>query len=160
MNKALFLDRDGTIIIDKNYLFDPAEVEFLPGAFDFLQKAQQNDYLCFIVTNQSGVGRGLFPVSAILKVHQKMNKMMLQNGLKEFTGLSFCPHSPEDLCPCRKPKNAMLVELISKWKISIESSIMIGDKKSDVDCGQSLGVKSYLLEKNTKLKSLANSIFL
>ncbi len=154
--KAYFFDRDGTLIIDKHYLSDPKQVEFLPAAFEVLKTLQERGAKIFIVTNQSGVGRGYFPVSSVLKVHDEMNRQMQEQGLKPFDDLAFCPHTPDDDCPCRKPKTAMLENLISKWNLSPKDCVMIGDKESDYQTGLNMNFKSFLLTEGTNLSQVIN----
>lgn len=146
---AAFLDRDGTIIKDKHYLHKPDEIEFLPDALKALKLLTENNYLIFIVTNQSGVGRGMFEMSDVFKVHQELINL-LKNEAITINDIKVCPHSPEDNCECRKPKPTMIQELISTHQnIDIKNSFMCGDKDSDVQSGLNAGIKGYLVkEKN------------
>lgn len=140
--KAFFFDRDGTLIIDKHYQSNPNEIEYLDHYFELIELLQKKEYKLFIITNQSGVARGYFPVSKIIECHEKMNSDLLAKNLKGFEQLAFCPHAPEDNCPCRKPKNILIEEIIKKWNIDVENSYMMGDKESDVLAGKNSNLKS------------------
>ncbi len=142
MMKAIFLDRDGTIVKDKNYLSDPAHLEWMPGAVKGLKKLKSLGFEFFLITNQSGIGRGYFSVTQLEQVHARLNEMMQEEGLGEFLAIEYCPHAPEFDCPCRKPKPEMIEKLLSKFKIDPKVSWMIGDKDIDALCGKNAKVNS------------------
>ncbi len=148
MNRAIFFDRDGTLIKDKHYLCEPSLIEYFPQTFEVIAKAQQLNYFCFIVTNQSGIGRGYFNEEQMNSVHDKINQDLVQAGLKPFDAIRFCPHTPEDHCQCRKPKTKLPEELIVQFDICASQSIFIGDKDCDYQCGMQAKMKSYLITPN------------
>lgn len=134
-NKAFFLDRDGTIIIDKGYLNNPGDIEFIEGIPALLKKIKEKGYLIVIVSNQSGVARGYFDENTV-----KLVNMMLAEKLKteydiEIDGIYYCPHHPEygnqKQCNCRKPKPGMILKAAEELKIDTTRSVMVGDKESD-----------------------------
>lgn len=133
MNKAIFLDRDGTIIKDKHYLCDPAGIEFYDDAFEALRLMSAKGYRLFLVTNQSGIGRGMFSEEQMHQVHQELERLLAQQNIS-LTDIAFCPHSPDEHCSCRKPHPKMILDLMQKHQIST-SSYMIGDKDIDAQAG-------------------------
>jgi len=136
--KAIFLDRDGTIIIDKHYLHDPNQVEYFEDTIEALQLMTNKGYELFMVTNQSGIGRGMFKVEDMHKVHEKIIKDLMQEGIV-IKDVAFCPHSPDENCDCRKPSPKMILDLMQKH--GIEQGFMIGDKAIDAECGIAAGIE-------------------
>lgn len=151
---AIFLDRDGTVIVDKNYLKDPNQLEWMPMAVEGLKLLREKGYLLFLVTNQSGIGRGMFTEKDLRLVHNELNLMMKNQGLGEFNGIAYCPHQPSDECPCRKPKSLMINKFVKLFDIDTKKSWMLGDKDIDALCGKNAGVKSAIIG-NHSLKKWA-----
>jgi D-glycero-D-manno-heptose 1,7-bisphosphate phosphatase len=147
-NKAVFLDRDGTIIIDKCYLHDPNEVEYLPGAIEGLKLLQKKGYLLFIVTNQSGIGRGYYKKLNMDAVHAAMQNDLVRFGLKKYDDIVYCPHTPDDSCNCRKPSPFLIEKIIKKWNLKIENCYMIGDKEIDALAGINAKIQGVLITIN------------
>ncbi len=145
IKKAIFLDRDGTIITDKHYLHDPNEVEYLPNATNGMKLLQKMGYSLLIITNQSGIGRGYYTKEQMDSVHIQMQNDMITFGLQKYLDIAFCPHGPDDLCNCRKPHPTLINGLISKWNIDPNSSYMIGDKDIDAKTGQNANIKGCLI---------------
>jgi histidinol-phosphate phosphatase family protein len=143
MKKAIFLDRDGTIIVDKNYLNDPEQVEFFPVAIEAL-KSLQNDFLLIVVTNQSGIARGLVQVENVYLIHEKMQAVLKPYGV-QITAFYFSPHAADSNHPLRKPNPGMLIQAAKDHRIDLGASFMIGDKPIDVEAGQRAGCKSILI---------------
>ncbi len=143
MKKAIFLDRDGTIIVDKNYLNDPEQVEFIPRAVEAL-KALQNDFLLIVVTNQSGIARGLVHVENMHLIHEKMQAVLNPHGV-QITAFYHSPHAADSNHPLRKPNPGMLIQAAKDHRIDLGSSFMIGDKPIDVEAGHRAGTKSILI---------------
>ena len=130
--KALFLDRDGVINIDHGYVSTVEEFEFIEGIFPLLRLFLQHDYLLFIVTNQSGIGRGYYESSDF----EKLTTWMLEEFKKEkieIEAVHHCHHAPEENCFCRKPAIGMVDAILFEHNIDLEHSWMIGDKQSDID---------------------------
>ncbi len=149
--KAIFLDRDGTIIVDKGYLHKHKDLEFETKSIEGLKLLQQ-DFKLFIVSNQSGVGRKLFSGEAFSKFNNEFLKKCSFQGIF-FEKVFYCLHKPDDNCNCRKPKTGLLSEFLKNNNIDLKNSFMIGDKPADVKFGENLGVKSILLRTGEKDKS-------
>lgn len=131
MIKALFLDRDGVINIDHGYVYKIEEFTFTEGIFDLLRLFIKEGYALFIVTNQSGIGRGYYSEEDF----QKLTAWMLEAFKKEkinIVSVHHCNHAPEENCACRKPQTGMVDEILSKRRIDLEHSWLIGDKQSDI----------------------------
>ncbi|MEI7834516.1 MAG: HAD family hydrolase [bacterium] len=141
---AVFLDRDGTIIVDGKYLADPAGVIPLPGALESLAMLQQHGYLLVIISNQSGIGRGYFCVAERDAVQAHVEELFQAAGVS-FAGDYYCPHAPEDDCSCRKPYPTMLLDAARELDIDLAASFMVGDKVSDVQAGHNAGCRALLL---------------
>lgn len=139
MNKAVFLDRDGTLIKDKKYACNWNDIEILPGVISGLRRLQAAGYLLIIVTNQSGVARGFFTEKQLNIFNDKLIKMFEIEGIK-ITDIFYCPHHPQGCvpeysisCDCRKPKTKLFFDAVEKYKINLNMSYVIGD---DIrDCG-------------------------
>lgn len=160
MNKALFLDRDNTIIFDAPYMADPDQVKIMPGVVEALKKFRQAGFLLIIVTNQSGIGRGMFSEQAMLKVHERMVEMFLTEGV-DFEDILYCPHAPEDDCECRKPLPGMLIEAANRHRVEMSESVMVGDKAADVEAGIAAGCgKSVWLSHGRKHIEIENTEFI
>ena len=109
--KAIFLDRDGVINVEKEYTYKPEEFEFLPDVFKALKGFSEAGYMLFIVTNQSGIGRGYYTLDDFTKLNAWMLHKFAQKGIT-ITKTYFCPHAPEENCECRKPKPGMFLEAL------------------------------------------------
>ena len=144
MKKAIFLDRDDTIIKNISYLNDPNGVEFLPGAFEGLKKFYEQDYLLIIATNQSGVPRGLVELDNLHAIHRKIEQECLGHGI-EFTDIYYAPYLPESNHPMRKPNPGMLLQAARDHKIDLNKSWMIGDRHSDIAAGFQAGTQNILV---------------
>ncbi len=142
--KALFLDRDGTVIKEKPgvYLCDPKKVELYKNTKAAFKLFKELGYTLFIVSNQSGIGRGYFTENEVEKVHKKLLSLLKPYEVKE---IIFCPHAPGENCSCRKPAPGMGLKLIKKYNIDREKSFVIGDKKSDSDFAKNLNMRSILV---------------
>jgi len=144
----VFLDRDDTIIVDRTYLADPALVEFLPGVPEGLARLQAAGYRLVVVTNQSGVGRGLITVAQLQAVHARLQEMLGARGVRLFA-VRYCPHLPQDNCPCRKPKTGMVADLLPH--VDVTRSFMIGDREGDMGFGRGLGVTTILMPPHDRI---------
>jgi D-glycero-D-manno-heptose 1,7-bisphosphate phosphatase len=143
-DKVVILDRDGTMVIDRGYLSDPAGLEFEPGAAAGLKWLYSHGYRLVVVTNQSGVGRGFFTIERLEAMNERLNIMVEEAGAK-LEGIYYCPHAPDDGCTCRKPELGLLMRAASELGFDPKSAIMIGDKESDIDFGRRAGVTTVLI---------------
>jgi D-glycero-D-manno-heptose 1,7-bisphosphate phosphatase len=145
---AVFLDRDGTLNHDAGYVHRIADFCWLPGAISAVRALNDNGYHVFIVTNQSGVARGLFDEAAVRGLHEWMDGELRAAGA-HIDDFRYCPHHPEAsvaayraACSCRKPAPGMLLDLMKAWPVIRDGSVMIGDKESDAAAGMAAGVAS------------------
>jgi len=144
--KAAFLDRDGVINVDHGYVSSPEQFEFIEGVFDACRHLQQQGYLLIVVTNQSGIGRGYYNEQQFHALTDWMKAQFQSHGVT-LTDVFFCPHHPVKAnppyqidCDCRKPAPGMLVQAINKYQIDPSQSLMLGDKKADMQAAQAAGV--------------------
>jgi D-glycero-D-manno-heptose 1,7-bisphosphate phosphatase len=161
MNKALFLDRDGVINIEINYLHTIEDFEFIDGIFELCKYYQNLGYMIFVVTNQSGIDRGYYSEYDFQLLTSWMIKEFENNGI-EIKKVYFCPHHPDisGTCSCRKPSSGMLLDASKEFEIDLQNSILVGDKESDIEAAIDAGVfETYLFdEKKIIKKSKATKI--
>ena len=138
MNRAVILDRDGTVIEHIPYLTDPDKVEIVAGGAEALASLKENGYLLVVVSNQSLVGRGYGTVEDIEAVNARMLELFDACGVI-LDAVKYCPHRPEDNCPNRKPNPGMLLDAAKGLDIDIAQSVMVGDNMTDVQAGQNAG---------------------
>lgn len=154
MTKALFLDRDGVINKEKNYLYKIEDFEFIDGIFETCRYFQEKGYLLIIITNQAGIARGKYTE----KDYQLLTSWMIKEFEKENIIISkvyHCPHHPDfsGECECRKPKSKMLLDAQKEFSIDLGNSILVGDKNSDIEAGINAGVgMNYLVESGHKIE--------
>jgi D-glycero-D-manno-heptose 1,7-bisphosphate phosphatase len=141
---ALFLDRDGTLIHDTGYPRDPELVVLLPGAVAALRAASAAGWALVIVSNQSGVARGLVTADEARRVQARVEALFAAEGVT-FDGARFCFHGPADACECRKPEPGMILTAARELDLDLRSSVMIGDKPSDAQAGRAAGCKTIVL---------------
>ncbi len=146
MNKAFFLDRDGVIVVETDYLGNPDEVEIIAGTSAALKMMRQAGYLIVVVSNQSGVARGYYDEVAVKAVNGRIAGLLAAEGAK-VDAFYHCPHHPDfsGVCNCRKPEPGMLLQAAAELDIDIGQSYMIGDKLSDVAAGRRAGCADSLL---------------
>lgn len=151
MNKAVLLDRDGTLIVDVPYLGDPDKVVLEPAAAPALQQLHGAGYLVIVVTNQSGIGRGLYSEADFHAVQARVAELLQAEGVP-VEAYYFCPHHPTEglgellaECDCRKPASGMLEAAIRDHGLDRSLSFMVGDKLDDVAAGQAAGVRGILV---------------
>jgi D-glycero-D-manno-heptose 1,7-bisphosphate phosphatase len=148
---AVFLDRDGTLNHDAGYVHRVADFRWLPGAVNAIRQLNESGYYVFVVTNQSGVARGLYDEAAIHDLHSWMNEELRAAGA-HIDDMRYCPHHPQasisayrTVCSCRKPAAGMLLDLMNCWPVIREASVMIGDKESDAAAGRAAGIASAIV---------------
>ena len=138
--KAVFLDRDNTLIEDEGYIHEPEKVRLLPRVPERLRLLKEHGYLLIVVSNQSGIGRGYFKEEDFHAVNRKLQELLKPYNV-QIDDFFFCPHKPEDGCNCRKPKTGMIEKAVKKWNIDVSESFVIGDKDIDVQLAINAGCK-------------------
>ena len=141
---CVFLDRDGTIALEVPYCASVEEFRFLPRAADAVAMLNRHGFLVVVVTNQSGIARGLFNEKELQHVHDFMLRALADQGAK-IDAVYHCPHHPDDHCACRKPAPGMLVRASRELAIALEDSYLIGDSMSDMEAAQSVGCTGVLV---------------
>ncbi|WP_312635393.1 HAD family hydrolase [Oscillibacter sp.] len=150
--KAVFLDRDGTLIVERNYLGDPARVTLLEGVPQALKRLADAGFLLVMVTNQSGVARGYFTMDDVARVNGRVAELLEREGVR-LDAVYICPHHEQGSvpeyavsCTCRKPSPGMALAAAKEWNLDLSASYMIGDKHTDVSFGRNFGAReSYLV---------------
>jgi D-glycero-D-manno-heptose 1,7-bisphosphate phosphatase len=138
---AVFLDRDGTIIKDADYLSEVDQLEVFEFAAEALRLLKKKGYLLMVLTNQSGIARGFFDEAVMYTVHDELRSQL--DGLID--AIYFCPHGPDDGCDCRKPQVGMIKQAANEFSIDLANSWIIGDKKSDLETGFNAGIATALV---------------
>ena len=152
MFSAIFLDRDGVLIENRSdYVRDWSDVKIYPEAISALSLSAIKNYKIVIVTNQSAVGRGIISLETANSINSQLVNLIHQHG-GQVDGVYMCPHKPDDACFCRKPKPGLLFQAAKELSLDIQSSWMIGDAWSDVQAGQSAGVRQAILLKTGRGK--------
>jgi len=144
-HKAIFLDRDGVINEDSGYVHKIEDLVILPEVPEALKILKKEEYKLIVVTNQSGIGRGLFTSADFMGVTREIERLLFLEGVT-FDSVYYCPHHPEDNCNCRKPNPGMFLRAIRDFNLDTEQCWMIGDKLSDIEPADKLGIKSILIE--------------
>ncbi|KAF0215604.1 MAG: D-glycero-D-manno-heptose 1 7-bisphosphate [Geobacteraceae bacterium] len=141
MRRAVFLDRDGTVNVEKEYLYLPEDFEFIPGAPQAIRLLKDAGFCVIVVTNQSGVARGYYDEAAVSSLHRHMDAELAKFGAK-VDAYYFCPHHPQHgigeyrkECDCRKPLPGMLLQAAAEFAVDLTRSYIIGDKPADVEAG-------------------------
>ena len=154
--KTIFLDRDGVINKEVGYLSRVTDFKFIKGVFDACLYFQKLNYKIIIISNQSGIARGYYNENDYLKLTEWMLSQFNDNGIN-ILDTFYCPHSPESLCECRKPKPGMLIEAKYKYDISMKNSWMIGDSESDIKAANAAGIFNTVLVRSGHLVDESNS---
>ncbi len=164
MNKAVFIDRDGTLIKDIPYNVEPAFIEFLPHAIETLVQLKRNNFLLILISNQSGVARGFFTLNDVEKMHQTIQQKLWKHDV-QLDAMYYCPHYPYGKiaeysfdCSCRKPKPGLIFQAANSHNIDLSNSWMIGDILNDVEAGNAAGCKTILLNNGNETEWLLNEI--
>jgi D-glycero-D-manno-heptose 1,7-bisphosphate phosphatase len=145
--RAVILDRDGTIVVDRGYLDDPAQLCLLPGAAQGLRSLHERGHQIIVVSNQSGVGRGLLTLTRMHEINGLLTRMLEAAGAK-LDGIYCCPHRPEDNCACRKPKTKLVLDAAAALGFDPNNCVVIGDKSSDIELGRRLQATTILVSGN------------
>lgn len=144
LRPAAFVDRDGTINVERHYLADAAGFELLPGAAEGLKALKDRGYALVVLTNQSGVARRYFTLDAVAAVHARMAELLAAEGVV-LDGVYICPHGPGDACDCRKPLPGMALQAAADLGLDLARSVMIGDKAVDLGLGRAIGARTVLV---------------
>jgi D,D-heptose 1,7-bisphosphate phosphatase len=142
--RAILLDRDGTLVEDSGFLNDPGRVRLLAGVSEALAALRKQGFLLVLVSNQSGIARGLITPREAEQVHRRIVALLEAEGVL-LDGVHYCPHAPEEGCACRKPSPAMLLQAAQELNFDLSQSIMVGDKPRDVEAGWRAGCRTVLL---------------
>jgi len=141
MNKALFIDRDGVINVDKVHVFLKEDFEFTPGIFDLCRSYQDKGFLIIVITNQAGIAKGIYTEDDFLKLTDWMTREFKKKGIT-ISKVYYCPHHPDFTgpCECRKPKPGMILKAKKEFDLDLSESVLIGDKESDLQAGRNAGI--------------------
>lgn len=141
---AILLDRDGTLIEERHYLSDPSRIAIFPGAIEALSQLSRAGYALVIVTNQSGIGRGLFTEDQLEIVHRHLEELLAAGGVR-LDGIYHCPHAPDQACDCRKPLPGLVRSACADLDLDPARSWVIGDKPADVALAMNTGARPILV---------------
>lgn len=145
MNKAAFFDRDGTINVDTGYLFEPEKLKFVPGVPELIRRCNEAGYLVIVITNQSGIARGMYTEAQMHHLHEEMNRRLGEEYGAHIDAFYFCPHLPEitGACDCRKPKPGLFLQAIKDYAIDPEMSLSFGDSQRDEEASHAAGIDRF-----------------
>ena len=152
LRKAVFFDRDGVLNVDHGYVARVDDFEWMPGAQDAIRAVRTAGYLAVIITNQSGIGRGYYTEDDFLA----LTEWML--GQIEVEGIYYCPHSPEENCPARKPGTRMIENAVRDLGIELQGSWLIGDKDSDMEAAERMGIHALRFSKSDLMQFVQENI--
>jgi len=140
-NKAVFLDRDGTMAKDVPYCRHPQDFELFPGTAKAVRLLNEHGFKVIVVTNQSGIARGYFTEETLVEIHHKMKEELAKEGAW-VDAIYYCPHHPDDNCDCRKPKPKLVLQAAKDYDIDLKQSFMVGDLQMDIELGKVVGCKT------------------
>lgn len=142
--RYVLLDRDGTMIVEREYLAEPAGVALLPGAAEGMRLLQAAGFGLVVITNQSGIGRGYFDEKALAAVHARLRELLATEHVS-LDGIYYCPHVESDQCVCRKPRTGLVEQAAKEIDFDPKQSFVVGDKAIDVELGKAIGAASLLV---------------
>jgi len=159
MNKVIFLDRDGVVNVERGeYTWRLEDFKLTIGLVGFLKWAKEEGFRVIIISNQGGIGKGVYTHDDVIKAHNFLTETLLENGIT-LTDIYYCPHHPNSgKCLCRKPESIMLEKAIARYSIDKAKSIFIGDSQRDVDAGERVGLHTLLIRPNENLTNYLNEI--
>lgn len=169
MNKAVFLDRDGTINREVNYLYKTEDFVVIPGAIEAIKTFKELGYKAIVITNQAGVARGYYKEEDVQVLHDYLDKLLEEHNAY-IDAYYYCPHHPEGIiekykckCNCRKPQTGMIEQAARDYNINLNESIIIGDKETDVITGRNVGIGKAILVRSghpiEEEKTVADAVF-
>jgi D-glycero-D-manno-heptose 1,7-bisphosphate phosphatase len=144
VDKVVILDRDGTLVIDRGYLDDPAGLEFESGAAEGVRWLYSHGFRLVVISNQSGVGRGYFSLERLQAMNARLHAMVEEAGAR-LEGIYCCPHKPGVGCPCRKPALGLMNQAASELRFDPASAVVMGDKESDIEFGRNARAATILI---------------
>ena len=153
--RYVLLDRDGTVMVDKVYQKDPAITELFPGVLDGLERLSQAGFGLALITNQSGIARGLLSEHDLAAVNGRLRDLLATRGIR-LDGIYFCPHRPEDRCRCRKPLPGLVEQAAADLGFAVQDCIIIGDRECDVDLAKGVGASAILVRTGGGREAEAN----
>jgi D-glycero-D-manno-heptose 1,7-bisphosphate phosphatase len=142
--RYVLLDRDGTLIVERHYLADPAQVELLPGAARALVQLRALGWGLAVITNQSGIGRGYYGWEQLHAVHARLAELLAHEGAS-LDGIYICPHRPDEDCACRKPRPGLIWSAAAELHFDPRAAVVVGDKLCDLDAGRAVGATTCLV---------------
>lgn len=155
MDKAAFFDRDG--VINKeigDYVFELDKFELSPSVIGLMKAAIDKKYKLIVVTNQSGIAKGIYDHSHVGEIHEHMSSLLQEEGI-QLTDIYYCPHHPDySNCLCRKPGSLMLEKAVAKYDLDVSKCFLVGDRDRDVESAESIGIKGIKIESNSSLDVL------
>ncbi|MGZ4034911.1 MAG: D-glycero-alpha-D-manno-heptose-1,7-bisphosphate 7-phosphatase [Bacteroidia bacterium] len=156
--KAIFLDRDGVINVERGYTHRLEDFVILPDLMETLQLFQKKGYLLIVISNQSGIAKGLYKQAEVEVLHKYMTDEFVKNGIK-LSEIYYCVHHPDvSNCICRKPDSLFVEKALARFNIRASESYFIGDKERDTQAAEKAGVKGILIEANISLKTILDQI--
>jgi D-glycero-D-manno-heptose 1,7-bisphosphate phosphatase len=158
-HKAILLDRDGIINLERGgYTWRMEDFEFVEGLVKALKRFVKHDYKLIVISNQSGIAKGVYTREDVEKLHAHVQRYMRMNGI-EIEEIYYCPHHPDTgKCLCRKPDSLLVEKALARYDIDPLLSYFIGDRERDIQAAEKAGVKGILIESNTPLIALAEKI--
>jgi len=138
------LDRDGTIIVERHYLSDPGQIELLPGSIRGLRLMLEMGLGLVVITNQSAIGRGFFDEARLDLIHRRLRDLLRAEQIR-LEGVYYCPHAPEDDCPCRKPRPGLIERAAQDLDFDLPGSFVVGDKAADIEMGRRVKATTFLV---------------
>lgn len=153
--KAVFLDRDGTINVEKGYLYKKEDFDFIEGTQEAIKLLNDNGYKVIVITNQSGIARGFYNELDMKKLHLHIDSLLASYGAR-IDAYFYCPHHPDFTgdCDCRKPKPGLLFRAAKIYGIDLENSYLVGDKESDIRCAENATVNGVLVGAGKQYRNL------
>ncbi|MAG15367.1 MAG: D-glycero-beta-D-manno-heptose-1,7-bisphosphate 7-phosphatase [Dehalococcoidales bacterium] len=143
-DRAVFLDRDGTMAEDVSYCCRAEDFRLLPNTARAIELLNEHGFKVIVVTNQSGVGRGYFTEETLADIHKKMKRELAREGAR-VDAIYYCPHHPDDNCDCRKPKPGMIRQAVKDYDIDLKYSFVMGDMMSDIAMGKAAGCRTVFI---------------
>ena len=160
MNKAIFIDRDGTINYNKElyYIWKADDFQLNPGVAETLSALKERAYKLIVISNQGGISRGEYRVKDVEDLHHHMRSILKKEGVT-LDEIYYCPHHhTREACLCRKPLPLMIEKALARYGIDSSLSYFIGDSERDVEAGKAAGLKSILIESNSDLRQVLDQI--